>query len=117
MNIIVQCDAHATCLKDCIAKVPVDPYTVEPNSLLNDPGSCYHNDHSDGQYREASVIPSEWLPIKSAPKDGTPILCYAPAFDGLPELISKTSYHKDAGFCICELRTVTHWKPIHNCID
>jgi hypothetical protein len=49
-----------------------------------------------------------WSPIATAPKDEA-ILVYCPEYQGLPELISMCLYHKDAGFCVDELRTPTHW--------
>jgi hypothetical protein len=54
----------------------------------------------------------EWLPINTAPTDGTPVLVKAPAKHGLPEIITECAYHPDAGFCVDELREVEFWKPI-----
>lgn len=55
----------------------------------------------------------EWLPISIAPKDRL-IEVFAPgaAFD-LPDFIGLCKWHDDAGFCVCELREPTHWRP-HN---
>lgn len=52
-----------------------------------------------------------WLPIECAPTDGREIVVYAPARDGLKELVSLCAYHPDAGFCIDEIRSPTHWQP------
>jgi len=56
---IIQCDAHKTCLKSCPAKLIINLENVIPGSelyfFLSDPGSCYHNQHSDGKFREASI--------------------------------------------------------------
>lgn len=52
-----------------------------------------------------------WLSISTAPKDGRTIMVYAPAREGLGELVSLCSWHPDAGFCIDELRSPTHWQP------
>ena len=54
-----------------------------------------------------------WLPIATAPTDGRCIVVYAPARDGLNEMVSLCSYHPDAGFCIDELREPTHWAPFN----
>jgi hypothetical protein len=53
-----------------------------------------------------------WLPIESAPRDGTEIAVYAPARHGLQSMVSKCAWHPDAGFCIDELREPTHWQPL-----
>lgn len=42
------CEGRDTCLKHCEKK---NLYIPHPHS---DPGACYHNDHSDGQYHECS---------------------------------------------------------------
>lgn len=47
-------------------------------------------------------------PIETAPRD-RPIIVYAPARDGLPEMASMCQWHPDAGFCIDEMREPTHW--------
>lgn len=59
--------------------------------------------------REAAA----WRPIETAPKDGTLFLAWAePGQHGLPGMHSLCAWHEDAGFCICELRQPTHWKPL-----
>ncbi len=64
---------------------------------------------------------SQWQPIETAPKDGTPVLVYAQLdppekwaayMRDLPPLIAITSWHHDAGFCVCEVREPTHWMPL-----
>lgn len=59
MKLILRCDAYKTCMRECIAKNKVDMDTIIPGSeeyeFLLDPGSCYHNLHSDGKFREATV--------------------------------------------------------------
>ena len=52
---------------------------------------------------------SPWSPIETAPRDGTLVLVYAPAVYGLKSIISVAAWHDDAGWCIDELRVVTHW--------
>lgn len=53
-----------------------------------------------------------WQPIETAPRDGTEIVVYAPAREGLNSMASKCAWHPDAGFCIDELRHPTHWIPL-----
>jgi len=55
---------------------------------------------------------TEWKPIESAPRDGTPIWVWAPPAHGLSAMHSLCAYHPDAGFCIDELRDPTHWRPL-----
>lgn len=59
-----------------------------------------------------------WRPISTAPTDGTLVLVYAPPADPakwgdiLPDpTVALARYHPDAGWCICEIREVTHWQP------
>lgn len=54
---------------------------------------------------------SERQPIGTAPTDGTVVLVFAPAAYGLPDFEGECAYHPDAGWCVCELRQVTHWTP------
>lgn len=55
-----------------------------------------------------------WLPINSAPIDGTEIIVYCPPAHGLPHMVGVCSWHKDARFCVCELREPTLWVPLPN---
>ena len=55
-----------------------------------------------------SVNAHGWQPIATAPHD-RPIVVYAPPREGLPEFAGMCEWHPDAGFCVCELREVTHW--------
>lgn len=58
------------------------------------------------------MIDLAWRPIATAPKDGTVFLAFAPGADyGLDDLKTHCSWHRDAGFCVCELREPTHWLP------
>jgi hypothetical protein len=63
----------------------------------------------------SALPPSEaapqWLPIASAPTDGTEVYVYAAEREGLPPFITTAAYHPDAGWCVDELRKVTHWMP------
>ena len=63
------------------------------------------------EYVEYTRAP-QWQDISSAPRDGTPILVFAPSRDGLPDLMAVSKYHPDAGFCIDEIRFETHWHPL-----
>jgi hypothetical protein len=54
----------------------------------------------------------QWRPISEAPTDGTLILVYAPAREGLSAMQSVCAYHPDAGFCIDELREPTHFMEL-----
>lgn len=51
-----------------------------------------------------------WQPIATAPKDRT-ITVFAAPYDDLPGFVTSCRYHEDAGFCVDELREVTHWRP------
>jgi hypothetical protein len=58
----------------------------------------------------------EWRTMESAPRD-QPIMVFAPGEDprwspALSDLISICQWHPDAGFCVCELRDPTHWRPL-----
>lgn len=53
-----------------------------------------------------------WQPIKTAPKDGSLFLSWSPATEGLSPLFSLCSWHPDAGFCVDEIRSPSHWMPL-----
>jgi hypothetical protein len=53
-----------------------------------------------------------WMPIETAPRDGSEFLAYTAAAHGLPPFVSLCKWHPDAGFCTDELRNVTHWQPL-----
>lgn len=54
----------------------------------------------------------KWRPIETAPKDGTLFLVWASSYEGLPAMYSLCAWQPDAGFCIDELRTPSHWMPL-----
>jgi hypothetical protein len=65
-----------------------------------------------------ALVPADegdgWLPIESAPKDGSEFIAYSQdkSGSGLPPFASLCSWHPDAGFCTDEIREPTHWiKP------
>lgn len=51
-----------------------------------------------------------WQPIETAPTDGTVVYVYASPYEGLPGFVAIAGYHPDAGWCVDELRDVTHWR-------
>ena len=53
-----------------------------------------------------------WQPIETAKTDGTLVIVYAPPSHGLTGLVTVCAYHPDGGWCVCELREVTHWHPL-----
>ena len=56
--------------------------------------------------------PSPWRLIETAPTDGTVVLVFAAERDGLAAFQCTAAYHADAGWCVDELREVTHWMPL-----
>lgn len=54
-----------------------------------------------------------WKPIEEAPKDGTRVLVYASGVPGLPAIYCSAQYHSDAGWTVCDLRDVTHFRFLH----
>jgi hypothetical protein len=69
-------------------------------------------------YASGALVPVEraaeaaaWQDISTAPRDCT-ILVWCPPKHGLPGLTTVALYHPDAGFCVCELRDPTHWRPL-----
>ncbi len=54
-----------------------------------------------------------WQPITTAPRDGYRMLVYAPGVDyDLPDIICLCAWDPHAGFCVDELRSPTHWRPL-----
>ena len=53
-----------------------------------------------------------WRPIAEAPTDGTVVLVYAPSYEDLPSMITTAAYSEYAGWCVDELRTVTHFRAL-----
>lgn len=53
-----------------------------------------------------------WLPIDEAPTDGTMVWVWAPEREGLPGFVCPCQYHPDGGWCVDEIRFVTHWQPM-----
>jgi hypothetical protein len=63
---------------------------------------------------DATTCSAGWLPIDSAPKDGTEIIVYCPPAHGLNHMASVCAWHEDAGFCVDELREPSLWIPLPN---
>ena len=66
------------------------------------------------------VVEQGWQPIKTAPKDQM-VLVYAPSPDptrwhtsvcDLSPIICAAKWHPEGGWCVCEIREVTHWRPL-----
>ena len=62
----------------------------------------------------------DWQPIETAPED-RPVEVYAPPPDpakwvvavcDMPEIMCIAKWHPDAGFCVCTIREVTHWREV-----
>ena len=53
-----------------------------------------------------------WQPIETAPKDGTEVWVYVTAKEGLRSFETSCAWHPDAGWCVDEIREVTHWLPL-----
>lgn len=51
-----------------------------------------------------------WQPIATAPIDGTVVLVYAAEYEGLPAFTCLCCYTDWGGWCVDELRQVTHWQ-------
>jgi Lar family restriction alleviation protein len=63
----------------------------------------------------------DWMPIETAPRDGTEVLVYAAMPDHLQwadpdkqlrQIVRVTAWHPDAGWCVDELREASHWRPL-----
>jgi hypothetical protein len=70
---------------------------------------------------------SEWQPIDTAPKDGTPILAYGPEYCGNKNITAVLEWYAftprigggmwnavgASGYeCECDLQEPTHWMPL-----
>lgn len=54
-----------------------------------------------------------WQPIETAPRRSyPPVLVYAPAYDGLPELMIAMNYDHVYGWTCDQIRSATHWMPL-----
>ena len=101
----------------------VHPWTQKKKPMTNDPANFYARLQSsidaDTRRERKALRPSDattcsagWLPIESAPKDGTEIIVYCPPAHGLRHMASVCAYHEEAGFCVDELREPTLWIPL-----
>lgn len=64
------------------------------------------------------AVVRRWQPIETAPRDRL-VEVYAPSPDPerwtpevhkLPPIVCLARWHPDGGFCVCEIREVTHWR-------
>lgn len=55
------------------------------------------------------IIDDPWQPIEKAPKDRM-ILVYCPPREGLDEIVCPCEWHEDAGFCVDEIHSPTHYR-------
>ena len=55
---------------------------------------------------------ARWRPIETAPRDGTLCMVWAAPYQDLNGFVTWCAYHEDGGWCIDELRKVTHWMPL-----
>jgi len=69
---------------------------------------------------ESALKDGEWMDIETAPNDEY-IHVFAwdargvisPEYkDDYPPMQAITKRHESAGFCVCDLREVTHWMPL-----
>ena len=58
--------------------------------------------------KEIEMLSRTWNPIEIAPKDRE-IIVYCPPVHGLGDIVCRCTWHPDAGFCVDELRSPTHW--------
>jgi len=62
--------------------------------------------------------PIGWQPIETAPtgdagtRDAPDVLVYAAPAHGLRGFMAVTRWHYAGGWCVDELRPVTHWMPL-----
>jgi hypothetical protein len=74
--------------------------------------------YAEQSWPQAERIEQDWQPIETAPKDGTKVLVYATVLHPekwgvhLEPMVCAASYHPDAGWCVCEIRDATHWRPL-----
>lgn len=66
------------------------------------------------------VVEQGWQPIETAPQDRM-VLVYAPSPDptrwhttvcDLLPIVCAAKWHPEGGWCVCEIREVTHWRPL-----
>lgn len=66
------------------------------------------------------VVEQGWQPIETAPQDQM-VLVYSPSPDptlwhtsvcDLSPIICAAKWHPEGGWCVCEIREVTHWRPL-----
>lgn len=107
-------DELAKALKNCLRVIDYDgALDADPQRIVMDGHTVLARYEASKQSEKPTQPQSEvpgWLPIETAPKDRV-IEVYAPPTHGLNAMVSLCEWHEDAGFCICELREPTHWRP------
>lgn len=64
------------------------------------------------------AVAQVWQPIATAPtgdagtRDAPDVLVYASQAHGLRGFMAVTHWHPDGGWCVDELRAITHWMPL-----
>lgn len=114
-----QADVHRIFAQRAAADMVIEVVDDLPNALrtLEEAALDGHQLHGDDIQRlRATVnrlISGGWQPIEKAPHDRL-VLVYAPGIPEvhLPYIMCTCQWHEDAGFCIDELRTPTHWTPL-----
>lgn len=51
-----------------------------------------------------------WQPIETAPQDGSMVIVYAAPREGLNGFVSCCRWNDVGGWCVDEIREVTHWQ-------
>lgn len=86
---------------------------VEAAQAAYEPDYEYGIDDTDMRAALTAASAAAWRPIEEAKEDQWVwIIAFAPAAHGLPAIVRPCQWHPDAGFCVDELRTVTHWTPL-----
>lgn len=60
------------------------------------------------------VVEQGWQPIETAPRDGTRLLCYAPATEGRAAVVRNDYWWvRERGFALMRpTQPYTHWRPL-----
>lgn len=64
------------------------------------------------ELRRIAALSTGWQPIATAPTTGELVLLWAAEREGLAAFVTIGAYHPSAGWCVDELREVTHWQPL-----
>lgn len=100
-----------------------DEVSFDEAKAANDAGYSWVSDMARAALAKLSAMPSGWMPIETAPKDGTPILLAAKGFDGGVGIAAFDTGWSPDGWWMCDdgkravdlpLRGAdpTHWQPL-----